>query len=43
MNQCKKKTQKLSKEVKSENSCYCKVGRPIAKWVAIEIFEKLTF
>ena len=31
MNQCTKPTQKLSKEVKTDNFCYCKVGRAITK------------
>ena len=26
----------LSKEIKSDNFCYCKVGRPMTKWGAIE-------
>ena len=26
----------LSKEIKSDNFCYCKVGRAITKWGAIE-------
>ena len=31
MNQCTKPAQKLSKEVKTDNFCYCKVGRAITK------------
>ena len=26
----------LSKEIKSDNICYCKVGRAITKWKAME-------
>ena len=37
MNQFKKKIiQNLSKEVKSNNFCFCKVGRAITKWGAIK-------
>ena len=34
-----------SKEIKSDNFCYCKVGRAITKWGAIEkspIFQRVT-
>ena len=36
MNKGLKQRQKLSKEVKSDNFCYPKVGRAINKWKAIE-------
>ena len=36
MNQSTKLIQKISKEVKSDNFCYRKVGRAITKWEAIE-------
>ena len=36
MNQSKTPIQKRSKEVKSDNFCYRKVGRAITKWGATE-------
>ena len=36
MNQSTKLIQNLSKEIKSDNFCYRKVGRAITKWGAIE-------
>ena len=36
MNQCTKPTQKYSKDVKSDNFCYCKVVGVITMWGAIE-------
>jgi hypothetical protein len=42
-NQCSTKpVQKLSKYVKSDNFCYCKVGRAITKWGAILEKETLS-
>ena len=35
MNQSTKLIKKLSKEIKSNNFCYRKVGRAITKWGAI--------
>ena len=50
MNQSTKLIQNLSKEIKSDNFCFRKVGRAINKWGAIEksnipiaILEKLPF
>ena len=36
MNKGPKQRQKRSKEVKSDNFCYRKVGRAITKWGSIE-------